>query len=465
LTKEEFQKLQKWLACMRMLCDTPYILDRDCRICPKLPELASILEDVATSNGHKVLVFSEWERMLHLVRDLAQEMGLGFAWHTGSVPQQKRREQIRMFKDNADCSLFLSTDSGSVGLNLQEASVVVNIDLPWNPAKLEQRIARAWRKFQTKSVGIINLVSEQSIEHRMLGLLAQKQQLADGILDGRGDLKDIQMPSGHAAFLERLESLMNMKAEAVVSRPLSGPSPEITENPYEAFRDGMAARMAGRLLSLESCQNEGRNTILVVIDGPIDQSKHLANRLLRESFSESKDLPSLEMMDRSTYEAIQRLTDAGFLKMDKNFVRQFHSNPAFTDRALIERERAQKKAQKIFSQAERKMQMSSVLAEGGFPLEALMPLSQAVELTLKASAYLAEEDYVEGEEDLSLSHIQSRIIPAGLLPDNAVATVASLRESVQQPEKFDENAARNLIQSSQTLIHHVSQAVNKSALE
>ncbi|MCJ7582574.1 MAG: hypothetical protein MUP98_18830 [Candidatus Aminicenantes bacterium] len=81
LTKEEFQKLKKWLACMRMLCDTPYILDRDCRICPKLPELASILEDVAASNGHKVLVFSEWERMLHLVRDLAQEMGLGFAWH------------------------------------------------------------------------------------------------------------------------------------------------------------------------------------------------------------------------------------------------------------------------------------------------------------------------------------------------------------------------------------------------
>ncbi len=464
LTKEEFQKLQKWLACMRMLCDTPYILDSDCRICPKLPELANILEDVAVSNGHKVLVFSEWERMLHLVRDLAKEMGLGFAWHTGSVPQQKRREQIRMFKDNPDCSLFLSTDSGSLGLNLQEASIVVNIDLPWNPAKLEQRIARAWRKFQTRSVGIINLISEQSIEHRMLGMLAQKQQLADGILDGRGDLKAIKMPSGHAAFLERLEILMNMKAQAVVSRTLSRPSPEITENPYEAFRDGMAARMAGRLLSLESCQNEGRNTILVVIDGPVDQSEHLANRLLRESFSETKDIPSLEMMDRSTYETIQRLTDAGFLKMDKNSVHKLHSSPAFADRTFIEREISQKKAQKIFSQAERKMQMSSVLAEGGFPLEALTPLSQAVELTLKASTYLAGEDDAEGEEDLSLSHIQSRIIPTGLLPDNAVAIVASLRESVQQPEKLDDDTVQNLIQSSQKLIHQVSQAFNKSAL-
>jgi len=462
LKKEEFQKLQKWLACMRMLCDTPYILDRDCRICPKLPELASILEDITASNGHKVLVFSEWERMLQLVRDLAQEMGLGFAWHTGSVPQKKRREQIRMFKDNPDCSLFLSTDSGSLGLNLQEASVVVNIDLPWNPAKLEQRIARAWRKYQTRSVGIINLISEQSIEHRMLGMLAQKQQLADGILDGRGDIKAIKMPSGHAAFLERLESLMNMKAEAVISRPLSEPSPEITENPYEAFRDGMAARMAGRLLSLESCQNEGRNTILVVIDGPVERSKHLADRLLRESFSGSKDLPALEMMDRSMYETIQRLTSAGFLKMDKNSIRQFHSSPAFADRALIEKERSQKKAQKIFSQAERKMKMSSVLAKGSFLLEALTPLNQAVELTLKAAAYLAGEDDVDSEENISLTHIQSRIIPTGLLPDNAVAIVASLRESVQQLEELDEDAAQNLIQSGQELINKVSQAVNKS---
>lgn len=464
LTKEEFQKLQKWLACMRMLCDTPYILDHDCRICPKLPELASILEDVTASNGRKALVFSEWERMLHLVRDLAREMGLGFAWHTGSVPQRKRREQIKMFKDHPDCCLFLSTDSGSLGLNLQEASVVINIDLPWNPAKLEQRIARAWRKHQTKSVGIINLVSEQSIEHRMLGMLAQKQQLADGVLDGRGDFKSIKMPSGHAAFLERLESLMDMKAEALVPRPSARPSPEIAENPYEAFRDGMAARMAGRFLSLESCRTEGRNTILVVMDGPVDQSRHLADRLLRESFSGSKDLPYLEMMDRSTYETIQRLADAGFLKMDRNSIRQYHSSPAFAGRALIEREKSRQKAQKIFSQAERKMQMSLVLAEGGFPLEALTPLGQAIELALRASAYLAGEDEVDGEEDLTLAHIQSRIIPIGILPDNAVAVVAHMRESVKQPEELDEDAARSLIQSGQELMHQINQAINKSAL-
>ena len=83
-------------------------------------------------------------------------------------------------------SLFLSTDSGSTGLNLQNASVVVNCDLPWNPARLEQRIARSWRKHQTRSVTVIHLVSEHTIEQRMLETLSSKQALADGILDMRG---------------------------------------------------------------------------------------------------------------------------------------------------------------------------------------------------------------------------------------------------------------------------------------
>jgi len=457
LTREEFQILQKLLACMRMLCDTPFILDQDCRICPKLPELASILEDIVSSNGNKVLVFSEWERMLFLVRDLAKEMKLGFAWHTGSVPQKKRREQIRMFKDDPDCPLFLSTDSGSLGLNLQEASAVVNLDLPWNPAKLEQRIARAWRKHQTRSVTIINLVCENSIEHRMLGMLAQKQQLADAVLDGHGDLGAIKMPSGRAAFLERLEGLIGVEAgKAVTAGREPGPLPITTEDPYEAFRDGMVARMADRLLSLESCQNtSGQSTILAVIDGPVEQSNHLAERLLRENFSASKEPPMLEIMDRTTYETIQRLTETGFLKTEKSFVHQFHCSPAFADSASAERERLRKEAHKVFSEADRKMRMSTLLAEGGFPLEALSPLGQAVELALKASAYSAGEDGAGSEEELSLALIQSRIIPAGSLPENAVAIVASLRESAQKAEGLDEATARDLIKSAGQLIDHV----------
>ena len=164
------------LACMRMICDTPAILDPTCRISPKLEELEGILDDLLEEPDRKIIVFSEWERMLELVRELAAEMGVEAAWHTGSVPQQRRRAEIMRFKQDPACRLFLSTDSGSVGLNLQVASAVVNVDLPWNPARLEQRIARAWRKNQTRSVTVVNLVCEDSIEHGILHLLARSRR-------------------------------------------------------------------------------------------------------------------------------------------------------------------------------------------------------------------------------------------------------------------------------------------------
>ncbi len=135
LTKQEQDRLMIHLAMMRMICDTTYILDPKVRDCPKLAELEKVLEECRENEGVKVIVFSEWERMLELVRDLCRRLKLGFAWHTGSVPQQRRRAEINAFKGDANCRVFLSTDSGSTGLNLQNASVVVNCDLPWNPGE------------------------------------------------------------------------------------------------------------------------------------------------------------------------------------------------------------------------------------------------------------------------------------------------------------------------------------------
>jgi superfamily II DNA/RNA helicase len=152
-------------------------------------------------------------------------MGRAARWHdedivlapglAGSVPQDRRRAEIARFKRDPDCRLFLSTDSGSVGLNLQIASSVINLDLPWNPAKLEQRIARAWRKNQMRTVDVINLVTEDSIEHVMLQVLSQKQALADGVLDGQDDLKAMKLPSGRRAFVERMSAMMAPPAAPV----------------------------------------------------------------------------------------------------------------------------------------------------------------------------------------------------------------------------------------------------------
>lgn len=212
LLPQEFEHLQISLGCMRNLCDSVYIMDPKIKESPKVDELMRILEDIwAAEPERKVIIFSEWVRMLELVEERLDEQEICSALHIGSVPQEKRREEINRFKNDADCKVFLSSDSGGVGLNLQAASVVVNLDLPWNPARLEQRIARAWRKHQKNSVNVINLISRNTIEHKMLGTLEFKQGLADAVLDAIGDFEEFEKVNAKAAFMERLSKSWNAK--------------------------------------------------------------------------------------------------------------------------------------------------------------------------------------------------------------------------------------------------------------
>ena len=90
LKKEEMDQLQLHLACMRMACDTSFILDRESRVSPKLDELRRVIPDLMLESDRKVIVFSEWKRMLELVADILSALGLDYAWHTGSVSQKRR---------------------------------------------------------------------------------------------------------------------------------------------------------------------------------------------------------------------------------------------------------------------------------------------------------------------------------------------------------------------------------------
>ena len=103
------------------------------------------------------------------------------------VPSKKREGLLSTFRESAACRIFLSTDAGGVGLNLQSASIVVNLDLPWNPAVLEQRIGRVYRHGQSKPVSVINLISRGSIEERMQAVLKFKSSLFSGVFDGGSD--------------------------------------------------------------------------------------------------------------------------------------------------------------------------------------------------------------------------------------------------------------------------------------
>jgi SNF2 family DNA or RNA helicase len=75
------------------------------------------------------------------------------------VPSKHRGALIEKFRLDPECKVFLSTDAGGVGLNLQAASAVVNFEPPWNPARLEQRIGRVHRLGQSRSVHVVHLLT------------------------------------------------------------------------------------------------------------------------------------------------------------------------------------------------------------------------------------------------------------------------------------------------------------------
>jgi superfamily II DNA or RNA helicase len=379
LTQQESEKLQRELAMMRMICDTNYILDPDDRTCPKLAELGKILEECANNADVKVLVFSEWARMLELVRELCDRLGVGYALHTGSVPQRRRRAEIQLFKSDPNCRVFLSTDSGSTGLNLQNASIVVNCDLPWNPARLEQRVARAWRKHQTRAVTVIHLVSENSIEHRMLDTLSVKQALADGVLDLRGDLSSIRYRGGKQAFLARLEQLISPAAKPA--------APEPKKRTLPADRPLGFSRIARELLGDAFVRCEERypvegphSVILVVVDRDAMLWREKLSAPFEDFFGRAVSDPlaptMLEVIDRATDEAMTRLASAGLIAPSTRAIRELGASAEEAAAALTQAER--ERAQEHRRQAGRKLKMAALLSGGGLLEEEREALLQAV---------------------------------------------------------------------------------------
>jgi len=214
LSEEDRQRLLISLNLQRMSCDSTYLIDEDAdhRHDTKLTELLGILEQYFSDPMAKVVVFSQWERMTRLAAVELDRQEIGYAYLHGGVPSLKRKDLLDRFKQESACRVFLSTDAGSTGLNLQEAALLINLDIPWNPAILEQRIARIHRLGQQNKVQIINLVARGTIEQRMLDTLAFKRDLADGVLDNGED----------SIFLDndKYKSFMNTVSSLAVAEPV-----------------------------------------------------------------------------------------------------------------------------------------------------------------------------------------------------------------------------------------------------
>lgn len=228
LTPMDLLRIQSLLLKMRQTCDSTYLIDRQTNISPKLDELANILDELIKQNGRKVVIFSEWTTMTMLIGKHLSREGIPFVELSGKVPVVKRQALIDEFNNNPDCKVFLSTDAGGTGLNLQAADCVVNFELPWNPARVNQRIGRVNRIGQkSKCINVINLIAKYSIEERIMAGIKLKGDLFSGVFDGGKD-EVLLSREKRQEMVNQLREMMGDEVEMVRTEPV--PAEELAED-------------------------------------------------------------------------------------------------------------------------------------------------------------------------------------------------------------------------------------------
>ena len=268
LTEADQRRLMIALEGMRRSADNTYLVDKKTIHGPKIEELEELLQENILEGEEKAVIFSQWLRMTELVEAVLKRNDIGYVHLNGSLPSRKRRDLLTQFKDDDRVRVFLSTDAGGVGLNLQSGSLVINMDIPWNPAVLEQRIGRVHRLGQRRTVRVVNFVSSGSIEARILELLKFKKSVFAGALDQDGE--DVVMigESQMKRFLKTVETLtenieksdplveQQAQREAERDEALADRAEQLERDPGTGVAVGVPALESGKGL-------EGLNTLLV----------------------------------------------------------------------------------------------------------------------------------------------------------------------------------------------------------
>jgi SNF2 family DNA or RNA helicase len=230
LQPSEVRMMLKSLTSMRVLCNSlaqfewadhaerlreptlPTPLELRALNSPKLEEFARVLEDLLDESRSKVVVFSQWERMLRLahfaVREVLEARDLRAEVFHGGLTSRVRDDVLQAFREDPEVRVLFSTDAGGLGLNLQDAaSIVVNLEVPWNPAVLEQRVGRVHRMGQRNSVQVLHFVTRGAIEERVRNVVESKRALFEGLFVDQSD-QVVFDEQRRSSFVERVRSMI-----------------------------------------------------------------------------------------------------------------------------------------------------------------------------------------------------------------------------------------------------------------
>ncbi len=456
LTPSESNRLMAALQSARMACDAAGLVDKETQGSPKLDELENILDELCLQSGLKMVIFSQWAMMTEMVEQRVRAMGLGCLRLHGGVPTARRGELMDRFRDDDSIQVFISTDAGATGLNLQSASVLVNMDIPWNPAVLEQRNARIHRLGQKEKVQIILLIAAGAYEESVYYMVQGKQNLFDNVVDSEAS-EDVVGVS--KKLLEVLVADLNTKEEGQSQTIPEIPGEEAPEEAAPEAEELMAAdapRERGAIprneMELPSAELQRRETLvrqtivllqqafgariervlgsggglMAVLDRVSDEDELQAEGLSGEV--------AVALIDARTLRSLNRLGDA---------------SPLAATQPLFEATAQEKDEARLLKLAEEKLKAGELLIEQHC-------FSAAAELL--CGAMLASVAQLAGRQEVPEPArvgvwLYGELLPKGLV-DAAQASAVGCALALQQGgDELSEPLLRKLAEDAREMLH------------
>ncbi|WP_332371080.1 DEAD/DEAH box helicase [Lactococcus cremoris] len=169
---------------LRQICNTPALFMDDYKgSSGKLERLRELLAQIKDS-GHRPLIFSQFTKVFPHIEKLMEEQEMTAYKLTGSTPIKDQLSMVQAFNAGSRDAFLVSLKAGGVGLNLTSADVVILVNLWWNPAVEEQAIARAHRMGQKNTVEVIRLITQGTIEEKIMEIQERKKDLIANVLEG-----------------------------------------------------------------------------------------------------------------------------------------------------------------------------------------------------------------------------------------------------------------------------------------
>lgn len=169
---------------LRRACCNPQLVDPNSTLkSSKLTLFGQIVTELI-ANGHKALIFSQFVGHLQLIEQYIKQKNIRYQYLDGQTPAKKRQERIDAFQNGVGELFLISLKAGGTGLNLTAADYVIHMDPWWNPAVEDQASDRAHRIGQQRPVTVYRLITENTIEEKIIKLHENKRDLADSLLEG-----------------------------------------------------------------------------------------------------------------------------------------------------------------------------------------------------------------------------------------------------------------------------------------